>query len=76
MTTATDTVTERNRVDAIIRYEAGELTDAEILALFQHLVETGLAWQLQGHYGRTAKALLEAGVITERAIGADSRWNS
>ena len=69
-------VTERNRVEYIIRYETGELTQEDTLALFQHLVETGLAWQLQGHYGRTAKALLEAGVITERAIGADSRWNS
>ena len=51
-------------VSAIMDFESGNLDDAGILALFQHLVNTGLAWSLQGSYGRTASALLEKGLIT------------
>lgn len=47
----------------IIAYEDGELGEQEVIALFQELVNTGLAWQLQGSYGRFAKALIEAGLI-------------
>jgi hypothetical protein len=50
---------------AIIAYETGDMdNEADLIELFQHLVDTGLAWQLQGHYGRTATALLEAEYIT------------
>ena len=52
-----------DRVGAIIAYETGELDEEKMIELFQHLVDTNLAWQLQGHYGRTATALIEAGVV-------------
>lgn len=54
-----------NGVDAIIAYENGDLSREQTLALFQMLVDTGVAWQLQGSYGREAKALLKAGLIRE-----------
>lgn len=53
-----------DQVSKIIAYESGELSDAETIELFQELINSGLAWSLQGHYGRTAKALIEAGLCT------------
>lgn len=47
----------------IIDYETGQLGYEDTLILFQDLVDSGLAWQLQGHYGRTALNLMEAGLI-------------
>ena len=42
-------------------YEQGELGDDEIVDLFQELIDSGLAWKLQGCYGRMAKQLIETG---------------
>lgn len=52
-------------LDLIIRHESGELSDAETLKLFGHLIRTGQAWTLQGHYGRTATMLIEVGALNE-----------
>jgi hypothetical protein len=52
-----------DEVGAIIAFEQGELGEQESLELFQHLVDNGHAWQLQGSYGRTANDLIEAGLI-------------
>lgn len=51
-------------LNKIIAYEEGELNYDEVIDLFQGLVDTGLAWELQGHYGRTAKDLIDSGCIT------------
>lgn len=35
-----------------------------ILSAWRYLVDTGLAWRLQGWYGRTANQLINDGYIT------------
>ena len=54
-----------NQVDMIMAFESGELSDKKTLELFAELIKSGLAWQLQGCYGRSAKRLIEAGYITK-----------
>lgn len=53
-------------INEIMDYEEGKLNEAETIQMFAHLIESGLAWQLQGHYGRTASAMIQSGLITER----------
>ena len=52
-----------NLTDSIIAYESGELSEEGTRELFQHLVDTGQVWSLQGRYGRTAMAMIESGFI-------------
>ena len=52
-----------DQIDRIMAYESGELEEPEMVELFQDLVNSGLAWKLQGHYGRTANLLIEAGYV-------------
>ena len=40
-------------------------TDKQVLQAWQHLVDTGLVWSLQGWFGRTARRLLDDGFITQ-----------
>lgn len=57
-----------DEVSWIMAYEGGELDEDDIIAGFQHLVDNGHAWILQGHYGRTAARLIDAGLVTPAEV--------
>lgn len=52
-----------NLTSKIMDFESGKLSEEKIFELFQELVDTGMAWQLQGSYGRLAQNLIEMGLI-------------
>ena len=39
--------------------------EEQVIEAWQHLVDTGLAWQLQGWFGRTAAQLIESGIVKQ-----------
>ena len=43
-------------------------SEEQVIEAWQHLIDTGLAWQLQGWFGRTANDLIEKGVINKNGI--------
>lgn len=43
-----------------------ESTEEEALAAWQHLLDTGVVWRLQGYYQRQIHALVDAGLVEVR----------
>jgi len=66
MAEAAATKKKPDQVDLIMAFEQGDLSDVDTIKLFGQLVKSGLAWKLQGSYGRTAKALIDAGYISPK----------
>jgi hypothetical protein len=54
----------QNLTERIVEYENGLLNEEQTIQLFQHLCDSGMIMNLQGHYGRLAFQLWEAGLIT------------
>ena len=46
-----------DQLDKMIAFENGELDESEAIELLESLRDSGLLFQLQGFYGRAAKAL-------------------
>ena len=57
-------MTKKNDVvDQIIDFECGMMDEVESVQFFSELIKTGLAWSLQGSYGRIAKNLIDNEVL-------------
>lgn len=48
----------------IMDFECEEISEERLVEGFQHLIDTGQVWKLQGRYGRTAKGLIKTGLCT------------
>jgi len=65
MTTKTrmDDFTATGLAEGFIEAESQE----QVIEAWQHLIDTGLCWRLQGWFGRTARDLIANGICTEAA---------
>jgi hypothetical protein len=61
-----DNFTATGLAEGFIEAESEE----QVLEAWQHLVDTGLAWQLQGFFGRTAQHLINEGYINAPEVTA------
>jgi hypothetical protein len=62
---------EMTDTDAVLIAEGEvEADEATTIAAWQHLIDTGMCWRLQGWFGRTAMTLIEDGVcVAPRKVG-------
>jgi hypothetical protein len=62
-------MTDTERMSAFTAIQIAEgSSDADeetVLQAWQYLIDTGLAWSLQGSYGRTAARLIEDGLCVD-----------
>lgn len=55
-------MTDYDACAVIEDFDGQDHTDEDRIEAFQHLINTGTVWQLQGFYGRTALRLLNNGL--------------
>ena len=53
-----------NTYDAVMTAENMEELTPDVIEAWQHLINTGICWQLQGWFGRHASHLIEQGLCT------------
>jgi len=51
-----------NMYDAVMIVEQGTADEETYIAAMQHLINTGIVWQLQGSFGRAAVDMMQSGV--------------
>jgi hypothetical protein len=54
-------------VNKVIDWENGDMSGDDETQFFQELVNSGMAWQLQGMYGRRAMELIRQGKVFQYA---------
>ena len=54
------------QISDIMAFEEGTMTEDEVIDFIQDGISRGWVWRLQGFYGRTAQALIDAGLCTTK----------
>lgn len=57
--------TRQSVTTMLMDFEDGSMNVDQTLELFSILIQTGLAWRLQGSYGRMARHLIDQGSLSE-----------
>jgi hypothetical protein len=60
-------------LSALYREDA---TENETIAAYQHLIDTGQAWRMDGFTGRTAMRLIEDGFCTLGPVAVKDYWGN
>ena len=64
-----------NMYDAVMIVEQGTADEETYIAAMQHLINTGIVWQLQGSFGRAAVDMMQSGVCYGPAFEmGDATW--
>jgi len=48
----------------------------DVLAVYQYMIDTGQAWRMEGHVGRTAMHLIESGLCVLGVDGHRDYWGN
>jgi hypothetical protein len=67
-----DTYTAVGIAEGFVEAESEE----QVIEAWQYLIDTGLAWQLQGWFGRTAAHLIGEGICTDNTRAAQAAIHS
>jgi hypothetical protein len=67
-----DTYTAVGLAEGFIEAQSQE----QVIEAWQYLIDTGLAWQLQGWFGRTAAHLIGEGICTDNTRAAQAAIHS
>lgn len=54
-------------VSIIEGFSGEDHSEEQIIEAWQSLIDSGLAWRLQGFYGRTAQHLINEGICVEKS---------
>ena len=66
--------TKKTLLEKVAEWENASMPFDKTIDMFQELIDTGMAWNLQGMYGRTAERLIHAGFCTVKEGRAKSMY--